>query len=154
MVELLPWTEITERLCIATAGGMVVGFERQLRHKIAGLRTHMLVALGAAAIMLVGLELDTTLSQVIQGVVTGIGFIGAGTIIHASRHVEGVTTAASLWTSTIMGLAAGAGFYVISTIVLGLVLLILVACSTFEHFCQLHESQWFRFYARPPKADD
>jgi putative Mg2+ transporter-C (MgtC) family protein len=127
------WLEIIVRLSLATGAGMLIGIDRELRHKPAGLRTHMLVSLGAAAAMLVALQLDANASRVVQGVVTGIGFIGAGTILQSARHIEGVTTAASIWTCTMIGLAAGGGYYKIMVVTLALTLFILAGCVLLEH---------------------
>jgi putative Mg2+ transporter-C (MgtC) family protein len=120
------WAEISLRLGAATGAGMIVGIEREMRQKIAGLRTHMLVSLGTAAVLIVALQLEAELASVIQGILTGIGFIGAGAIFHSSRDVEGVTTAASIWTTTVIGLAAGAGLFKIVVLMMILALFILV----------------------------
>jgi putative Mg2+ transporter-C (MgtC) family protein len=92
----MEWGEIALRLGAATAAGMLIGIDRELRHRAAGLKTHMLVSIGAASVMLVALQLDPNATRVVQGVVTGIGFIGAGAILHSGKHIEGVTTAASI----------------------------------------------------------
>ena len=110
------------RLCVAGLCGTVIGLDREYRVKDAGFRTHFLVALGSALIMIVsqygfadilmhtGVGLDP--SRIAAQVVSGIGFIGAGTIIVTKRqNVKGLTTAAGLWTSAIIGLAFGGGFY-------------------------------------------
>ena len=128
----MDWLEVALRLGLATAAGTLVGIERELRHKPAGLRTHMLVCLGAAAAMLIALELDANASRVVQGVVTGIGFIGAGAVLHSAKHVEGITTAASIWTCTMIGPAAGGGFYKIAAVTLVLALFILAGCLLLE----------------------
>ena len=104
---------------------MIVGIESEMRQKIAGLRTHMLVSLATAAVLIATLQLEADLRAVIQGILTGIGFIGAGTIFHAPKDVEGVTTAASIWTTTVVGVAAGAGLYKIVALMMALALFIL-----------------------------
>ncbi|BBP76596.1 MULTISPECIES: MgtC/SapB family protein [Pseudomonas] len=110
-------TRITLRLLIAALLGGVLGFEREQKGKAAGVRTHMLVALGAALFVLVpqmsGAQADA-MSRVVQGVIAGIGFLGAGTILkgHADeegQHVKGLTTAAGLWMTAAIGVAAGLG---------------------------------------------
>lgn len=116
----------------ALLGGLL-GLEREWLQKPAGLRTHMLVSLGAAVFVLAPREAgiaDADLSRVVQGVAAGVGFIGAGTILKntATREIEGLTTAASLWLSAAVGLAMGAGLVwlpVMST-VLALAILIVV----------------------------
>jgi putative Mg2+ transporter-C (MgtC) family protein len=102
------------RVIVAALLGALLGWERERAGKAAGLRTHMLVALGAALFVLFPAEsgMDIAdLSRVIQGVATGIGFIGAGTILKRpeSEHVEGLTTAASIWLTGAIGMSVGAG---------------------------------------------
>lgn len=111
------------RLCMALLSGAIIGLERQLRNKAAGLRTHMLVSLGAALFTLIPLstvELQPgadALSRVIQGIAAGIGFLGAGEILHASSQesqrpeVHGLTSAAAIWVSAALGVAAGCGLW-------------------------------------------
>ncbi|MGH8171575.1 MAG: MgtC/SapB family protein [Rhodanobacteraceae bacterium] len=123
--------EISARLSLSVVAGTVIGLNRDLHNKPAGVRTHALVCLGTALAVIVvlppGEDVDhrDALSRVIQGVVTGIGFLGAGVILRdsASRHVRGLTTAAAIWFAAILGLACGAGRYgvVIAGLVLGLV---------------------------------
>ena len=128
----MDWGEIVLRLGMATIGGMAIGVDRELRHRAAGLRTHMLVALGSASVVLVALQMDTNGSRVVQGVVTGIGFIGAGAIVHSGRHTEGVTTAASIWTCTMIGVAAGNGYYKVMIATAVLAVAILTLCRWIE----------------------
>jgi putative Mg2+ transporter-C (MgtC) family protein len=102
------------RLGWAALLGGVIGWQRQSEDKPAGLRTHVLVSLGAALFVLVPLETGVdaeAISRVIQGIATGIGFIGAGAILkNAEEHrVEGLTTAATIWITTALGMAAGLG---------------------------------------------
>ena len=110
-------TQITVRLLIAALLGGILGFEREQKGKAAGVRTHMLVALGAALFVLVpqmsGSQADA-MSRVVQGVIAGIGFLGAGTILKGKedeegQHVKGLTTAAGLWMTAAIGVAAGMG---------------------------------------------
>jgi putative Mg2+ transporter-C (MgtC) family protein len=102
------------RLLVAAAFGSVLGIERWREGKEAGMRTHMLVALGAALWIIVPAEIgfkSNDLSRVIQGVVTGIGFLGGGTILKLSEEhrVKGLTTAASIWLTAAAGIAVGLG---------------------------------------------
>ncbi|MBF8780217.1 MgtC/SapB family protein [Pseudomonas fulva] len=109
-------TRIIVRLLMAALLGAVLGFERESRGKSAGVRTHMLVSLGAALFVLApsmaGAD-EEALSRVIQGIVAGIGFLGAGTILKGNgidtSHVKGLTTAAGLWMTAAIGTAAGMG---------------------------------------------
>jgi len=109
---------ILARLLLSAALSGLVGLERALRKKPAGLRTHLMVGLGSTLIMLIsihmaeiskGATVDPT--RIAANVVAGLGFLGAGTIIHAGRSIHGLTTAASLWAVGALGLAVGCGFY-------------------------------------------
>lgn len=117
------------RLTAATLLGAIVGIERERAGKPAGLRTHMLVSLGTAVVVLacseVGMNMDGQ-SRVIQGIVTGIGFIGAGSILKVTeqRDIQGLTTAAGLWMTAAIGLAVGLG--VLGLAVIGTVFTLLV----------------------------
>ena len=107
-------TRIVVRLLLAAVLGGALGYERERSGKAAGLRTHMLVAIGAALFVLVpqqGGMAVADMSRVIQGIVTGVGFLGAGAIIkHASAHsVQGLTTAAGVWMTAAIGVACGLG---------------------------------------------
>ena len=107
-------THVLIRLLAAAVLGAVVGFQRERAGKPAGLRTHMLVTLGTAVFVLacsgVGMDHDA-LSRVIQGIVTGIGFIGAGSILKLDRErdIQGLTTAAGVWMTAAVGVAVGLG---------------------------------------------
>ena len=109
-------TRILLRLLMAAVLGAVLGFEREHKGKSAGVRTHMLVSMGAALFVLApsmaGAD-DQALSRVVQGIVAGIGFLGAGTILKGNgrdpSHVKGLTTAAGLWMTAAIGTAAGMG---------------------------------------------
>lgn len=105
---------VAGRLLAAAILGGLIGVEREWMGKAAGLRTHMTVALGCAAFMLVALESSTdagNLSRAIQGIAAGIGFIGAGTILKRTEEddIKGLTTAATIWLTAAVGAAAGAG---------------------------------------------
>ena len=109
---------VTFRLVLSFACGTIIGLERSYRNKPAGFRTHTLVCLAACIASVTGLylylvaELPTDISRIGAQVVSGLGFIGAGTIIVTKKHtVKGLTTAAGMWTAGIIGLAIGAGFY-------------------------------------------
>ena len=105
---------ITLRLLIASILGGILGFEREQKGKAAGLRTHMLVSLGAALFVLIPQQAgvsDADLTRVLQGLVTGVGFLGAGTIIKGAgeEEIKGLTTAANIWLTAAIGVAAGMG---------------------------------------------
>jgi putative Mg2+ transporter-C (MgtC) family protein len=108
------FTRITLRLVIAGILGGVLGYEREQKGKSAGVRTHMLVAMGAALFVLIPQQAGATtadLSRVLQGLIAGIGFLGAGTIVVGTREVEtkGLTTAAGIWVTAAIGVAVGLG---------------------------------------------
>jgi putative Mg2+ transporter-C (MgtC) family protein len=118
------------RLIAAALLGGVIGYERESLGKAAGLRTHMLVSLGAALFVLAPLEGGMAMadaSRVIQGITTGIGFIGAGAILKrdSERDVRGLTTAASVWLTAAVGVAAGMGRLLLALLAVLLALVIL-----------------------------
>jgi putative Mg2+ transporter-C (MgtC) family protein len=105
---------ITLRLIVAMLFGAVIGIQRERARKPAGLRTHMLVSSGGAVFVMAGEEFgmnSDSVSRVIQGLVTGIGFLGAGAILKLQdeRQVEGLTTAAGIWITAALGVAVGLG---------------------------------------------
>jgi len=121
-MNLSPWLDMILRFLLAAALGAGIGYQRERAGKAAGLRTHILVSSGAALFTLVsiygfsGVVVDV--SRVAAGVVVGIGFIGAGVILRGQREKEvaGLTTAATIWITAAVGLAAGAGMYLISVV--------------------------------------
>ncbi len=131
--------EAVLRLVLALLLGGLVGLEREAKGHAAGLRTHILVCLGSTLIMLTGLhlaahyqggELDPT--RLAAQVISGIGFLGAGTIIQLRDSVRGLTTAAGLWAAAGIGLAVGSGFYLGAVATTVIVLLVLFALSNVE----------------------
>ncbi|MCG1019353.1 MULTISPECIES: MgtC/SapB family protein [Burkholderiaceae] len=134
--------ELVGRLLMAAALGSVIGIERERLQWAAGLRTHMLVCVGSALIMIVstygftqvqgkeGVVLDP--SRVAAQVVSGIGFLGAGSILLRGEVIRGLTTAASLWTVAGVGLAVGGGLYVASSAATAIILVILVGVKPLE----------------------
>ena len=126
------------RLALALIVGAVLGLNRWLHHKSAGIRTHSLVSIGSAtAIMLISnfVKDDAqSVSRVLQGLITGLGFLGAGVIIHEQRsqRVHGLTTAASLWACALIGAAFGAGQFALGGLSLGAILLTLAIGGPLE----------------------
>ena len=113
---MLDWTEIILRLCIATLAGGAIGLNRDLRGKPIGLKTLSLVSLATAMLLTLVHSDDVRIvsdagSRVVQGVLTGIGFLGAGVIVHAGRHfrVRGLTSAACTWLAACIGIVCGLG---------------------------------------------
>ena len=131
----LSWAEVVLRIALAAALGGAIGLERELRDREAGLRTHLLVSVGAALFTMVsayawtdwqfsnreGLVFDPT--RIAAQVVTGIGFLGAGAIIRQGLSVKGLTTAATLWVVAAIGMATGVGYYEAAFVTTALVLL-------------------------------
>ena len=122
-------TRITLRLLTAAILGGLLGFEREQKGKAAGLRTHMLVALGAALFVLTPQQAgvsDADLTRVLQGLIAGVGFLGAGTILkgNGEENIKGLTTAAGIWLTAAIGVAAGMGRE--STAVLSTLLALLI----------------------------
>lgn len=117
---MLEDTQIIIRLVLSVLLSGLIGFERQMHRRTAGLRTHILVGLGSCLIMLTSIYLfdiyksstPVDPGRIAAGVITGIGFLGAGTIIRDREGVKGLTTAASLWVVAGLGLAVGCGFYI------------------------------------------
>ena len=136
LVFYTPPLEMAFRLTLAILFGLIVGWEREAEDKPAGLRTHMLVSLGAASFMLATLDLaagplrfteDTSIdpSRIVQGVITGIGFLGAGCIIRGNADVRGLTTGASVWVVGAAGVACGGGLYVVAAMIAFFTLIVL-----------------------------
>ena len=149
MLEII-WSELTSglpdrtelahvviRLVAALVLGAVVGYEREQAGKAAGLRTHMLVAMGTALFVVAasgsGMNLDG-LSRVIQGLATGIGFIGAGAILKlsATREIQGLTTAAGIWVTAAIGVTVGLGALGLALLGTILTWIVLVSIGLFE----------------------
>lgn len=130
--DLSTLARITVRLVFAAILGGVLGYERELKGRSAGVRTHMLVAVGAALFVLgplqSGMEIGD-MSRVLQGIVQGIGFIGAGAImVRSTRHqIEGLTTAANIWATAGIGVMAGLGLEATAVLSAVIVLIILAA---------------------------
>ena len=125
-MELIPSFNIFASLVLAVIFGGIVGIEREMSHKPAGLRTHMIVSLGSCLFTIVSLDFSVDPARVAAGIVAGIGFIGAGTIWSEKDKVQGITTAASLWATAAIGLATGVGAYLLAALVTLLVFLILI----------------------------
>ena len=140
--------EIILRLGFATVVGGTIGLNRDLHGKPAGLRTHALVTLGAALLALTSLQISTTLggsvsdslSRVIQGIVTGIGFLGAGVIIwNQAGHVHGLTTAATIWMAASLGVVCGVGYW--------------LGCRRGGGSCVSHPHVWWTGGTKPGASD-
>lgn len=158
MLPMLSNHELVSRLILAAFLGGLIGFERERLSWVAGLRTHMLVCLGAGLIMIVsqyafneviqdGISLDP--SRVAAQVVSGIGFLGAGTILFLKNVIRGLTTAASLWAVAAVGLAVGGGLYLAAVSTTLLILLILAGMKPIEkRFIKKNHGIGLRFSAK------
>ncbi len=131
--------EILLKLLLAIALGGIIGLEREASQKPAGLRTHILICFSAALAMILSqvvLQGKEAMSgdtlRLAAAVITGMGFIGAGTIIQSQGMVHGLTTAATLWTVTVMGLTIGAGYYLVAVIAAALVMATLIVFRRVE----------------------
>jgi putative Mg2+ transporter-C (MgtC) family protein len=144
MLPIIPTlTETILRLTTAMLVGCAIGLNRDLRGKPAGLRTHALVTIGSALLAMTSIHIALTMngsasdavSRVIQGIVTGIGFLGAGVIIrdHAG-HVRGLTTAATIWVAASLGIACGIGYWPAVAIAVALVFIVLLIGGPLEQF--------------------
>ena len=139
---MISYFDILVRFGLAMLIGVVIGIQREHAQHPAGLRTHVLVALSACVVMTTGQLLMVTLSRYGGGfdparmacqIIPGIGFLGAGSIIHARGSTKGITTAAGLWATACTGMCAGAGFYsvaILSTLILLLILSVLKGIPT------------------------
>lgn len=141
MMDMATVTEVASRLVVATLIGAGVGLDRELRHKPAGLKTHALVALGAALVTVVSAAIVSlahpnidVVSRVIQGLIAGVGFLGGGAILkdRSDEMVRGLTTAASIWLVAAMGIACGVGEFGVALIALGIALIVLVFGNALE----------------------
>ncbi|MBU3090975.1 MgtC/SapB family protein [Clostridium sp. CM028] len=142
--------EVAIRLALAVLVGGLIGYEREYKNRPAGFRTHILVCLGAAVTSMIQLySIQETTNMILRHpelqnvmkadigrlgaqVISGVGFLGAGTIIHEKGSVKGLTTAASLWTVACIGLAVGQGYYTLSILSTIFVFIVLVFLKTFE----------------------
>jgi putative Mg2+ transporter-C (MgtC) family protein len=156
-MEMLQAGEVAMRIGVALALGGAVGLERERKHRPAGFRTMILISMGSAAFMVVAHDIiaqsaSATLpggatvgpaetSRVLQGLIGGIGFLGAGAVIQNKRAVRGLTTAAAVWVTSAIGAACGLGLYTTASIVAAFTMFTLVILEVFEN-------RWF------PEPDD
>lgn len=147
MNEIFTQGEIVARMLLITLLSSLIGFERSMRGRAAGLRTHILVGLGSTLFTIVSIYMahydngNHDPARIAANVVTGIGFLGAGTIIRFGTSVKGLTTAASLWAVSALGVAVGCGIYhpaIVATIIM---LVTLIALPRIEE----------KFYAINPR---
>ena len=144
-VDAVGLTGLVLRLLIATLVGGILGSNRELHGKAAGVRTHALVSLGAAIVTVAMLRQQVggtvsdpnAIGRIIQGILTGIGFLGAGVILRdAGGHVSGLTTAATIWVCASLGIVCGLGYWSIVGISVGLTLTVLLFGEAFERVAE------------------
>lgn len=145
--------QIGLRLVIAAVFGGLIGYERELRQRAAGLRTHALTSLAAAVFTVLTFEIYDQIRslepnpsadpiRLIQAITAGVSFLAAGTIIHGSGTVRGLTTGAGMWLAGAVGVAVGAGYYFIATVSVVLALIIFVGLRQFEqHWLETKEER-------------
>lgn len=140
----IPILDMFIRLLAAAGLALVLGLEREIRGKAAGLRSHMMVSLGASAFIIMGMHIlfataegdpsariDPT--RIVEGVIGGIGFLGAGSIIQSRGSVQGITTGASIWMAGAIGVACGLGIFALAGMVTIMALIIMLVLGRFEH---------------------
>jgi putative Mg2+ transporter-C (MgtC) family protein len=125
------------RLCIAFAAGGIIGMERSSRRQVAGLRTHILIAVGSCCLMMLSIWLPQQINagdpgRIAAQVVSGMGFLGAGAIIRLGNSIRGLTTAASLWLTAAVGLTIGAGMYIAAFTTVALAIITLMVLNRLE----------------------
>lgn len=128
---------LTMRLLLAAGLGAAIGIERELRGKPAGLRTNILIAVGAALFTTISLQLGSagaTPDRIAAQIVTGIGFLGAGAILRSGEGIKGMTTAATIWVNAAVGMGAGAGEYVMASVATAITLVVLAALQPLENY--------------------
>lgn len=145
-LTLEDWLQTLLRLGIAVLVGTVIGLEREIKNKPAGLRTHILVSFGSALFILISIQVGDparsgdALSRIIQGVAAGVGFIGGGEILRESRpntekmRVRGLTSAAAIWVSAALGVAAGCGLWQLSLTAALIAFVVLKVFKKLERF--------------------
>jgi putative Mg2+ transporter-C (MgtC) family protein len=148
-----PVFQVAAALGAAWLAGGLIGVERSF-HGRAGFRTHSLVAVGAAAAILVGVGDVAAMSRLAQGVITGIGFVGAGVIFKEGVSIQGLTTAASVWATAAIGLLFGAGDYAAGGLATGAVLAILIVLRWVEEAIPARAYAWSTFRFRAEAAPD
>ena len=135
-MEVIPFTEMLMRLGLSVVLGGIIGAEREHNNQPAGLRTHMILVIGACLAMMLSINLGTLAgtdpARLAAQVVSGIGFLGAGAILRFGFNVKGLTTATTLWTMAIVGLAVGMGYYLISMIATAVIMIVLSVLDLIE----------------------
>lgn len=142
MIEDLSTADMVLRAAVASLLGGAIGWDRERQDKAAGLRTMMLVSLGAAGMMMAALAFTADVStgesleldplRVVSGIIGGVGFLGAGSILHAKGQIRGMTTAATIWAAAGIGIASGIGQFELAGVLTGFVLTMLIVVSAMK----------------------
>jgi putative Mg2+ transporter-C (MgtC) family protein len=131
------WTGDISAILLAVCCGAVIGLERQLRHKPAGLRTNILICLGAAVFTIISTRMagdKDSITRIAAQIVTGVGFLGAGAVIQDRGGIHGMTTAATIWLVASVGMACGAKLYLLAVISTLIAIIVLVGLGQLEKF--------------------
>lgn len=154
-LTMVPWPALLLRLGAAFVAGALIGLERQWHGRPAGLRTHILVSMASALFAMVSILAagpDNDPGRIAAQVVTGIGFLGAGTILRHGSTIQGLTTAATLWMAAALGLAAGFGWYAGAAATAVLAFLVLTVVKLFEdHLPRLDQGVRLLIHAKPKR---
>jgi putative Mg2+ transporter-C (MgtC) family protein len=152
-MSLLSDLELTQRLLLAALLGGLLGLEREWRNKDAGLRTNILITMGATLFTLMSIELTDGAkgdpSRIAAQIVTGIGFLGAGAIMRTNGGIQGLTTAATIWVNAAIGVAVGGGEYHIAVIATVITLVVLLLLQPIEKYIDYRHS----LRSKPPSTD-
>jgi len=134
----MPASSLIVRLLIAAGLGAVIGLEREFRQKPAGLRTNILIAMGAALFttmsIMIAEEHGGTPDRIAAQIVTGIGFLGAGAIMRIGKSVHGMTTAATIWVNAAIGMAVGSGAYAVAATTTMITMIVLLVLPPIENY--------------------
>jgi putative Mg2+ transporter-C (MgtC) family protein len=130
------WSTDLLAILLAVVCGAAIGLERELKHKPAGLRTNVLICLGAALFTIISSKMagdkDTAITRIAAQIVTGVGFLGAGAVIQDRGGIHGLTTAATIWLVASIGMACGAGFYYLAIVTTVLAIVVLLGLAQVE----------------------
>ena len=141
----MSWPEDLLSIILATVFGAMIGLERELHGKAAGLRTNMLICLGAAVFTIISRQMATdtegSVTRIAAQIVTGVGFLGAGAIIQDRGGVHGLTTAATIWLVASIGMACGARFYQLAVITTLLAIVVLIGLAKLAKLLEHHHEK-------------
>jgi putative Mg2+ transporter-C (MgtC) family protein len=141
----MDWTSDIPAILLAVVCGAVIGIERQFKHKPAGLRTNIMICLGAAVFTLISekmsLGTQDSVTRIAAQIVTGVGFLGAGAVIQDRGGIHGLTTAATIWLVASIGMACGARLYYLALITTVLALAVLIGLGHIDKYFDYHDDK-------------